>query len=524
MAYRNEKKTGAYRRVPIAPGQAAYCRPWAGNSGEASGVSAMGGEPAPHQESRHGESASDFGEFFDALLNVLIGGNVVGHDAVVVLAVGDHVEVSGAGESEEDVFGLAGFFAFEGLVDGGLDGVCGFGGGEDAFDAGELFGGFEDVGLGDGDGAHHFLVVEFGEDGAHAVETQAAGVDGAGHEAGAEGLHFGQGADVAGVAEIVGVGAACEARAAGGFDGDEVVIGFAAEFLAHERGDEAAEVGAAAGAADDRVEFDAVFVECGFGFETDDGLMQEDLVEHRAEDVSVSGVGDGVFDGFGNGASEASGGVGIFGEYFLADLCGVGGGGGDAGAVGAHHFAPEGFLFVADLDHVDDAVEFEVGAGHGKCGAPLSGAGFGRDAFEALFFGVVGLGDGGVELVGAGGVVALEFIVNMRGRAEFLFEAVGADEGRGAVHFVEIADRLGDGDEASVVVEFLGDEFVAEHVAEFLGGHGFARGGVEHGRLFFLHVCAHVVPVFGHFGFAEINFIGDIFVAVHASSPWVLHG
>ena len=126
-----KKKTGAYRRVPIAPGQAAYCRPWAGNSGEASGVSAMGGEPAPHQESRHGESASDFGEFFDALLNVLIGGNVVGHDAVVVLAVGDHVEVSGAGESEEDVFGLAGFFAFEGLVDGGLDGVCGFGGGEE---------------------------------------------------------------------------------------------------------------------------------------------------------------------------------------------------------------------------------------------------------------------------------------------------------------------------------------------------------------------------------------------------------
>lgn len=32
-------------------------------------------------------------------------------------------------------------------------------------------------GLFDGDGTHLFLVIEFGEDGAHAVATQAAGVN-----------------------------------------------------------------------------------------------------------------------------------------------------------------------------------------------------------------------------------------------------------------------------------------------------------------------------------------------------------
>lgn len=119
----------------------------------------------------------------DALGDVFVGGDEVGHFAVVELPVGDHVEVAGAGESEDDVFGFAGFLALEGFVDSGLDGVGGFGGGEDAFDACEHLGGFEDFGLFDGDGAHQFLVVELGEDGAHAVVAEAASVDGAGHEA-----------------------------------------------------------------------------------------------------------------------------------------------------------------------------------------------------------------------------------------------------------------------------------------------------------------------------------------------------
>lgn len=46
--------------------------------------------------------------------------------------------------------------------------------------------------------------------GAHAVVAQAAGAYGAGHEARTEGVHFREWADFAGVAEGVGVGAACE--------------------------------------------------------------------------------------------------------------------------------------------------------------------------------------------------------------------------------------------------------------------------------------------------------------------------
>ena len=120
------------------------------------------------------------------------------------------------------------------------------------------------------DGTHLFLVIEFGEDGVHAVAAQAAGVNRAGYKARTEGVHFRERTDFSGVAEIVGVGAAREGWAACGFDGHDVVVGFATEFLAHERGDDAAQIGAAAGAADDDVGFDAVFVEGCFGLEADD--------------------------------------------------------------------------------------------------------------------------------------------------------------------------------------------------------------------------------------------------------------
>ena len=51
---------------------------------------------------------------------------------------------------------------------------------------------------------------------------------------------------------------------------------------------------------------------------------------------------------------------------------------------------------------------------------PLAGAGLGGDALEALLLGVVGLGDGGVQLVGARGVVALKLVVDFGGGAQGL--------------------------------------------------------------------------------------------------------
>ena len=56
------------------------------------------------------------------------------------LLIGGHVEVAGAGQTEDDGLFFAGLAAFDGLVDGDADGVTRFRSGQDAFDARELLG------------------------------------------------------------------------------------------------------------------------------------------------------------------------------------------------------------------------------------------------------------------------------------------------------------------------------------------------------------------------------------------------
>ncbi|CAN4043688.1 Transcription initiation factor TFIIIB, partial [Dysosmobacter welbionis] len=52
-------------------------------------------------------------------------------------------------------------------------------------------------------GLHQPLMVQLGEHGAHAVVPQTSGVVGGGNEVAAQSVHFGQGADLAGVTEVV---------------------------------------------------------------------------------------------------------------------------------------------------------------------------------------------------------------------------------------------------------------------------------------------------------------------------------
>ena len=385
--------------------------------------------------------------------------------------------------------------------------------GQEAFAAGEQLRGFEDVGLLNGDGFHVTVVVELGEDRAHAVVAETAGVVGAGDEAGAEGIHLCERSDLTGVAEVVGELASRQGRAGGGLDGDDAVVGFASQFLAHEGGDETAEVGTAAGTADDDVGGHVDLFKSRLGFETDDGLMQEDLVQDRTEDVAVTFLRDFRFDRFGNGAAERAGGVGVFREDLAADLRRVGRGGDDGRSVGAHDFPAEGLLLIGDLDHVDLAVEAEVGTGHGEGRAPLAGTGLGRDAFQALVLRVVGLCNGGVQLVGAGGVVAFELVVDLRRGLELFFQAVGADEGRRAIHLVEVADLVRDRDVPVLIVQFLGDEFVAEHGGQLFCRHGLHGAGVQERRRFVFHIGADVVPCLREFVFVEVHFVRDVVVS-----------
>ena len=340
--------------------------------------------------------------------------------------------------------------------------------------------------------------------------AQPSGVVGRGYEAAAEGVHLGERTDFAGVAEVVGVTAAGEARTRGRFHGDDPVIRFSAQFFAHERRDQAAEVGTAARAADDDVRSDPVLVERGLGLQSDDALVQQHLREHRTEHIAESGSRYGGFHRLGDRASQTAGSPGELLEYPASGLGGVGRRGRHGRAVGAHDFAAERLLLVGTFDHVDPAFQTEERARHGERRPPLAGSGLGGDALESLLFGVVGLGDGRVELVAAGGVVSLELVIDARGGPERLFQKIRADERRRPVHLVEVEYLRRDRYLGVDVVQLLSDQFVAEDRAQFLEGHRFERGGIEQRRGFVLHIRADVVPCLRQFFLGQIYFVGDV--------------
>ncbi len=301
-----------------------------------------------------------------------------------------------------------------------------------------------------------------------------------------------------------------KARAGGRLDRDDLIVRLAAQLFTHKGRDQTAEVAPAAGTADDHVGLDAVFVQRGLGLQTDDRLVQQHLVQHAAEHIAVSGVADGDFNRLRNRAAERAGGAGMLRKNFPADLGRVGRGGGDLRAVGAHDLAAEGLLLVAAFDHIHPAVKPEVAAGHGQGRAPLAGAGLGGDALQALFLGIIGLRHGGVELVAAAGVVAFEFVVDLRGRAQLLFQTVGAHQRGRTVHLVETADVFGNFDEGGVVVQLLRDQLLTEDAAHLFRGQGLTGPRVQQRCRLVLHVGTEVVPCFRDLVFAEIDFVGDV--------------
>ena len=354
---------------------------------------------------------------------------MVDHLALVEGVVGLHVEVAGAGEAEQDGLGLPRLGAAARLLHGLVDGVRALGRGQDGLQARELHGGGEHVGLPYGHGLQVAVVLQLRHDGAHAVVAQAAGVVGAGLEAVAERVHLGERARLARVGEVVGVAPARERGAARGLHGHEARVGMlAAQRVAHERRDEAAQVRPAARAADHDVGILAQLLKSGVALQPDDRLVQHHLVEHTAQRVAPLVLGDvqRALHRLGDGRAERARGIRMLGEHLAADSRGVRRRGRDVSLERLHDVAAERLLLVGALHHEHVQVESEVVGGLGERRAPLARARLGGDARELLGLGVVGLRDGGVQLVGAGRVVALELVEDLRGRAEGALQVVRA--------------------------------------------------------------------------------------------------
>ena len=201
----------------------------------------------------------------------------------------------------------------------------------------------------------------------------------------------------------------------------------------------------------------------------------------------------------------------MVGEHLLADLGRVGRRRCDGRVEGLHDGATEGLLLVGALHHEDVQVDTIVVGRLGKRGAPLAGTRLGRDLVETLLLGVVGLRERRVELVRAGGVVALELVVDLRRRVEVALEVVRAAQRGGAVHLVHLLHALGDVEVRGLIVELLVHELVAEHRGDVVM-LGDLAVGQAHGLGRLGHVRTQVVPLRWNLVLTQVEPVGNLLV------------
>ena len=284
------------------------------------------------------------------------------------------------------------------------------------------------------------------------------------------------------------------------------------QLIRHKRRNQSAQVGAAAGAAHHNVRVFSQLLHGLLAFQTDDGLVQQHLIQHAAQHIAL-----GAFTfhrglhGLGNGAAERTGGAGIFCQNFPAGLRSIGGRGGHVGVEHPHNRFSERFLLIRAFHHVHVAVQTEIAACLAQSGAPLTGAGFRGYTGQTLLLGVISLGYGGIQLVRPGGVVALKFVVNLCRGVQRFFQLIGADQGGGTVHFVHVLHSLGNVDVLRGAVQLLLCQFLAENGEQVLQCDGLQGAGVEHGVRLLRHHGAEIEPLFGHLVFGEVQSVGNGF-------------
>ena len=325
--------------------------------------------------------------------------------------------------------------------------------------------------------------------------AEAAGVVCRRLEGAAQGVHFSHRRDLARVAEVIFINTSCKGRTGCRFHSDDARISFAGQFVLHERRDEASQVGTAAGTSDDEVRVLVQLFHGDLGFQADDRLVKEHLVEHRAQHVAVSFVGHGYFYSFRNSASKASAVVRIFCQDLSACLRPVGWRCKDLCAKRLHDVLTERLLVIGNFDHVHLQVETKIGTCFGKCCSPLTCTGFCSHALKAFLFSVVSLCYCGVELMTAGGVVSFEFIVDLRWRVQGFFQIVSSAKRCRAIDLIDIADFFRNVEVSRFVVHFLLGQFLAEYRVKVFHYRRFPGCRIDHRRCLLFHISAQVIPL-----------------------------
>ena len=275
--------------------------------------------------------------------------------------------------------------------------------------------------------------------------------------------------------------AARQRRTGRRLDRDHAPLAAAAQLQAEEREGKTGEIRTAAGAADDHVRIIARHRQLLDRLLTDDRLVQQHVIEHRAERVFHRRILGGHFHRLGNGDAERARAVGMFLQDGAAAIGLVRRRRDAARAIGLHQRAAVRLLIERHPHLEDQHVDAEQRAGEGERRAPLPGAGLGAQPLDTGLLVVPGLRDRGVGLVRARRRDAFVFEVDFGGSAELLLEAARADQGRRPPHPIDVAHRLGNVD-VTLCRHLLHDQFHRKQRLEIGGTDRLLGSGMQNGR------------------------------------------
>ena len=310
------------------------------------------------------------------------------------------------------------------------------------------------------------------------VVPKASGVDPRRNEVVAKRVHLHDWRVADGIAEVEGVNPLGEGWARRRFARNDLGLGATCKVLANEWEGKSCEVAATTDTPVDLVGIFASKVELAKGFLTDDGLVHENVVEHRPEGVLGIVMGRCVFDRFGDRDTQGSGRIWIIGQDLATGIRQVGRAGENLGTKRFHEGSTVGLLGKAHLHHVDGALNANHLAGDRQSGSPLSRTGLGRDALCALFLVIEGLGQCSVDLVRAGRASTLVLVVDMRRGIKQLFEPTGPDQWAWTEKPVCVADGVWDVD-PTVCRYFLLDDFHRKQRKEVSRTNGLPSARVQ---------------------------------------------
>ncbi len=259
--------------------------------------------------------------------------------------------------------------------------------------------------------------------------------------------------------------------------GDEADLA-AGQLVAEEGERQAGKVAAASHASHHDVRIVLGQLHLFFRLQADDGLVQQDVVQHAAQRVAHTFLRDRRFHCLADRDTQAARAFRVLFQDRLAALRFHGRTRRDLATPKVHHHPPIGLLVVAHLDHEDLTLHVEHLAGERQRGPPLARSGLRRQPLDAFHLVVVGLGNRGVGLVTARRTVALVLEVNPGGCAQGLLQPPGTHQRRGPPDGIDLTDFLGDG-HPSLAAHLLLKQPPCEDSRELGWIHGLVRRRIQ---------------------------------------------